>query len=120
MILLSTNKHIKTIITIALIEDINLNYSLRLLSLLVSTVKAFEISLFQGPERQYQRFEKVQVSKIIQRLDPNLQNPQLNLSFVSLVPLRSLRSSKNSEPFSNFYFSPYGSLSFSSKVTAPS
>ena len=85
----------------------NLNRSLRLLSLLVFTVTAFEISLLQGPERQYERSEKVQVSKITQGLDSNTQNLQLNDSFVSLALLRSLRSTKNSEPFSKFYFATW-------------
>ena len=84
-----------------------LNRSLRLLSLLVFTVTAFEISLFQGPERQYERSEKVQVTKITQGLDSNTQNPQLNDSFVSLALLRSLHSTKNSEPFSKSYFAPW-------------
>ena len=39
----------------------DLNRSLRLPSPLVFTVTAFEISLFQGPESQYQSFENVQV-----------------------------------------------------------
>ena len=39
-------------------------YYWRLLSPLVFTVTSFEISLFQGAERQYQSFEKVQVNPI--------------------------------------------------------
>ena len=52
-----------------------LNRSLRLPSPLVFTVTGFEISLFQAPERQYQSFEKVQVSKIFQGLTTHAQNP---------------------------------------------
>ena len=66
-------------------RDRSLNRSLHLLSPLVFTVTAFEISLFQGPERQYQSSEKVQVSKIFQALAPHPQNPQLNDSLASLV-----------------------------------
>ena len=40
----------------------SLNRSLRLLSPLGFTVTAFEISLFQVPEKQYQSFDKVTVN----------------------------------------------------------
>ena len=73
--------------TIAFYRKYYLNRSLRLLSLLVFIVTAFEISLFQVPERLYQSFEKVQVSKIFQGLASNPQNLQLNDSLVSLVCL---------------------------------
>lgn len=45
-----------------------LNRSLLLLSPLVFTVTTLEISLFQALERQYQSFDKVQVSKTLQGL----------------------------------------------------
>ena len=105
LILLSKNKDNRTIASYRRYYCLySLNCSLRLLSPLVFTVAAFEISLFQGPEKQYQRFEKVQVSKIFQGLALHPQNPQLNDSL--LVSLRSLRSTKNSELFSNSYFAP--------------
>ena len=84
----------------------SLNRSLRLLSPLVFIVTAFGISLFQGPERQYQSLEKVPVSKIFQGMAPHPQNSKLNDSLAWLVRLRPLRSTKNSEPFSNSYFAP--------------
>ena len=85
--------------------------SLRLLSPLVFTAAAFGISLFQRPERQYQSFKKVQVSKFLKGLGSHPQNPQLDDSFVSLVRLSLLRSSKNNEPFSSS-FRPTEFLSF--------
>ena len=82
----------------------SLTGSLCFLSPLVFTGTAYEISLFQVLERQYQRFWKVQVRKIFQGLDPNPHNFRLNDSLVSLVRLRSLPSTKSSEPFSSSYF----------------
>ena len=66
----------------------SLDRSLRVLPPLVFTVTAFEISLFQGPERQYQSFEKAQVSIIFQGLTCHPQKPQLNDSLASLVRIR--------------------------------
>ena len=82
------------------------NRSLCLLSLLVFTAIAFKISLSQGPERQYQSFEKVQVCKTFQELAPHSQNRQLNDSLSPHFRLRWLRSAKNSERFSDSYFTP--------------
>ena len=70
----------------------SLDRSLRVLPPLVFTVTAFEISLFQGPESQYQSFEKAQVSIIFQGLTRHPQKPQLNDSLALLVRIRSLRS----------------------------
>ena len=58
----------------------SLNRNLRLLSSLVFTFTTFEVGLFQGPERQCQSFEKVQVRKIFQGLTPHPQNLQLNVA----------------------------------------
>ena len=51
------------------------NCSVDLLSPLVLTVTALEISLFQVPEKQYSSFEKVQVSKIFQGMALHPQPP---------------------------------------------
>ena len=59
-------------------RDRSLNRSLHLLSPLVFTVTAFEISLFHRPAKQYQSFEKVQVSKVFQGLVSHPQISQLN------------------------------------------
>ena len=64
-----------------------LNRSLRLPSPLVFTVTAFEISLFQALERQYQRFQKVQVSKIFQGLAVQPQTPELNDCLASIFSI---------------------------------
>lgn len=82
------------------------NRSLRLLSPLVFPVIAFKISLSQGSKRQYQSFKKIQVSKTFEELAPQSQNRQLNDSLALLVCLRWLRFVKNSERFSNPYFTP--------------
>lgn len=58
---------------------------------------AFEISLLQEPERQYQSFEKVQARKVFQGRAFHSQNAQLNDSFASFV--RSVLSAKKANRF---------------------
>ena len=81
MILLSTNKdeqndRVLQKILIAYLASI---VACVLLSLLVLTVTAFEIGLFQGPERQYESLEKVQVSKIFWGADSPPPEPPAEL-----------------------------------------
>ena len=108
LILLSTNKdeqndRVLQKILIAYLASI---VACVLLSLLVLTVTTFEIGLFQGPERQYESLEKVQVSKIFWGLTPHPQNPQLNYSLASLVRF---------QPLSNLYCAPWNIINFYKK-----
>ena len=110
LILLSTNKdeqndRVLQKILIAYLASI---VACVLLSLLVLTVTAFEIGLFQGPERQYESLEKVQVSKIFWGLTPHPQNPQLNDSLASLVRF---------QPLSSLYFTPWNIINFYQKIS---
>ena len=75
-------------------------HSLHLLSPLVLTVTILEISRFQAPEKHHAYLRRF---RIFQGLVLHLWNPQLNDSLTSFVRLRSLRFSKNSEPFSNYH-----------------
>ena len=99
LILLSKNKTNRTMASYR-----RFYRSFHLLSPLVFTDTAFEISLFQAPERQYSSFKKIQFSKIFQELALHPQTPQLNYSLAALFRLRPLRFPKNSELFFKFLF----------------
>ena len=75
--------------------------SFHLLLPLVLTVTTLKISRFQAPETHDPSLGRF---KIFQELVLRLQNPQLNDLLASLVRLRSIRFSKNNEPFSNSHF----------------
>ena len=66
--------------------------SFHLLSPLVFTVTALEISPFQAPERQYSSFKKIQVSKIFQELalHPQTHTTKLLTCFACMFKVTSL------------------------------
>ena len=75
---------------------------------LVFTITAFEINIFQAPETQYPRVDKVQVCKTFQRLcspDPPFE------WFFPLSHSVKTTSRKNSEPFSSSYIAIWSFIS---------